>query len=379
MESSKKRLSFSGVLTSEENSMRGDGSSHSTERNQFIDVLKGAAIFLMLWGHCIQCCYPPNMDFYLDRTFKIIYSFHMPLFMIISGYVFCLSSRNKNKKNLLSRKVGTILKAIVGGTIFQYCFTTALQDILINRNLLTLVDGHWIDRLDGLWFLWSILSATIVMCMIEQYAEHWYHHVFIFFAGVFLVAALPNARNNLYMYPYFVIGYYFARYYRKSVIERLKYLSLIIFPILVMFYDKKHYIYTSGLFGSDYSFYEYLLIDGYRWLIGLVGSIFIITAFQLLMSCKLLKSIGNRIAMIGQKSLQIYVLSTVFLSSYLPIILPVLRRNSFVSNVYTFVFSNRILYDIIFMFILALTYTVVLFWITKLLEKTKLSKFIFGR
>lgn len=193
------------------------------------------------------------------------------------------------------------------------------------------------------------------------------------------MSTFPNARNNLYMYPYFAIGYYFARYYRKSAIERLKYLSLIIFPILVMFFDKKHYIYTSGLFGSDYLFYEYLLIDGYRWFIGLAGSIFIITTFQLLMSCKLFKSIGNRIAMIDQKSLKIYVLSTVFLSSYLPIILPVLRRNSFVSNVYTFVFSNRILYDIIFMFILALIYTVVLFWITKLLEKTKLSKFIFGR
>ena len=50
------------------------------------DIVKGAAIFLMIWGHCIQYCALKDISYMDDVMFKIIYSFHMPLFMLISGY-----------------------------------------------------------------------------------------------------------------------------------------------------------------------------------------------------------------------------------------------------------------------------------------------------
>ena len=53
----------------------------------FINVARGLAIFLMLWGHCIQCCCLGDFDFYENDVFRVIYSFHMPLFMLISGYL----------------------------------------------------------------------------------------------------------------------------------------------------------------------------------------------------------------------------------------------------------------------------------------------------
>ena len=58
-------------------------------RNYYIDAAKGLAIFLMLWGHCIQSCVVgSDVDFFENTVFKAIYSFHMPLFMLISGYLF---------------------------------------------------------------------------------------------------------------------------------------------------------------------------------------------------------------------------------------------------------------------------------------------------
>ena len=59
------------------------------EKNRFyIDFVKGIAIFLMLWGHCIQFCAVGDFDFFENWVFKLIYSFHMPLFMLVSGYLF---------------------------------------------------------------------------------------------------------------------------------------------------------------------------------------------------------------------------------------------------------------------------------------------------
>ena len=54
------------------------------ERLLYIDNLKGFAILLVVLGHCIQFREP---DYDSNWLFRIIYSFHMPLFFIISGYV----------------------------------------------------------------------------------------------------------------------------------------------------------------------------------------------------------------------------------------------------------------------------------------------------
>ena len=54
-------------------------------RNIYIDVLKGLAVLAVLLGHAIQRGLVINYT--EDIIFKIIYTFHMPLFMFLSGYV----------------------------------------------------------------------------------------------------------------------------------------------------------------------------------------------------------------------------------------------------------------------------------------------------
>lgn len=61
-------------------------------RSVLIDALRGVAIILVIIGHCISngsgSGYFSNQGYYENIAFKFIYSFHMPLFMIISGYLF---------------------------------------------------------------------------------------------------------------------------------------------------------------------------------------------------------------------------------------------------------------------------------------------------
>lgn len=50
----------------------------------WIDNLRGFLILLVILGHCIQ---NTNSNYQSDILFCYIYSFHMPLFIFVSGYV----------------------------------------------------------------------------------------------------------------------------------------------------------------------------------------------------------------------------------------------------------------------------------------------------
>ena len=65
------------------------------KREAFLDILKCFAIFLVLYGHSIQYLTPQHFENCI--LFKFIYSFHMPLFAMISGY-FSFPSMNLNIK-----------------------------------------------------------------------------------------------------------------------------------------------------------------------------------------------------------------------------------------------------------------------------------------
>ncbi len=64
----------------------------SKDRILWLDTLKVMAIYLVVLGHIVSTTYQPDLK-------GIIYSFHMPLFFMISGYL------NKDKHNAIKANV----------------------------------------------------------------------------------------------------------------------------------------------------------------------------------------------------------------------------------------------------------------------------------
>lgn len=67
------------------------------KRDIFFDIAKGIGIILVVIGHCIPDASTGNIsDTFLKSIFRIIYSFHMPLFFFVAG-IFTFREHFKEK------------------------------------------------------------------------------------------------------------------------------------------------------------------------------------------------------------------------------------------------------------------------------------------
>ncbi len=75
------------------------------KRIEHIDLLKAFAIFCVVLGHMLQYGYNyGERDFYVNSLWSLIYSFHMPLFMMLSGF-FAISSLDDSFFVMLKKKI----------------------------------------------------------------------------------------------------------------------------------------------------------------------------------------------------------------------------------------------------------------------------------
>ena len=340
----------------------------------YLDIVKGVAIFLMLWGHCIQYCANGDFDFFENSVFKFIYSFHMPLFMLVSEYLFFYSCRKRSFSHLLIHRTQSLLQPIIMCSIFNYYLT-----IVVSKHTLgSVLDGAWLGNLFSLWFLWSVLSSSLVMAIETYSTSQAILKFLILIAGAIFVCMFPNWELNLYMYPYFVMGFLFAKYKKRipKIVIKAKYVFIVVFPVMLLFLQKKHYIYTSGIISSN-SITELIMIDGFRWAIGFAGSIFMLTIIELLYRFVFVKkpAIIKPIECLGRKSLQMYCISVSVLSFWLPKLYAKMC-NLLGNNIFA---SNIIVYNCIFTPLVAVVFSILIYYIVKLLERIRISKVLFGR
>ena len=85
------------------------------DRIEYLDFVKFVAILLVCVGHCYVMV--PNLD---SIVRPIIYSFHMPLFMLVCGY-FSTRSLEIPVKSLLEKKSRQLLLPVISCTIITVC------------------------------------------------------------------------------------------------------------------------------------------------------------------------------------------------------------------------------------------------------------------
>lgn len=317
------------------------------ERNLYLDVVKGIAIFLMVLGHCIlngsgKSTYL-NQTFWADPVFKWIYTFHMPLFMLISGYFLYLSLDRSSWKVLLMRRVSTLLIPIIVFNFYNYLFLYS-QSYDQGFYIIFHTKLFWLNLVNGFWFLWAALIWSVVILLVNRFCnDHWIVYFAILVITFFIpnlvpyyqdVGGLQTYRIN-FMFPFIVIGYFAGKYSFTSMSQSIsgyyqlslsgKYIFLLItvlsslFIALYLFYQDNYYIYVSGynpfetLKGNDFN--DQMLINAYRFFIGMIGSsVILLLTYIIYNATKKYQKIWTALAYIGMNSLGLYILQEFVIS-----------------------------------------------------------------
>lgn len=293
-------------------------------REPLWDVLRGFAIILVVFAHCIQngsgAEYSENALYFGNRVYQFRYSFHMPLFMLVSGYL-CYESMQRadaagERKRLLVTRMRTFILPIFSWTAIDYARILILNHIYGQPQPEAIVFVYFYNALNNLWFLWAVWWSFIVV-----YVVHYiFHDNVCIYAIIFLLFfVFPDGLNMgayKYMLPYFTTAFYGHNMFKKLTWELgvKKHILLTVllgfcFLALFCFYNEESFIYLTGYKligrGSINAVLRQLATDIYRMAVGFAGSLFFIMLWRMI-----LQKVNVRLLMlVGRNSLGIYILS----------------------------------------------------------------------
>lgn len=268
--------------------------------NTKISEVKGFAILCMLLGHVIQIL----SDNYLDnKLFVIIYSFHMPILMFISGYFFRFSVEKYSLQELVKNKCKHILIPIIFWSfpIFLFRFFSLFSSgHSFSESLCTVGMSFF-----GLWFLWSVFLNSIWVGIIKKvFANNLIIHIVSIMACFFIPICAPY----LFMFICFEIGYGLARIQLKRIIDNnLIFICSLLFCIILLYFYKSSYLCDISGMSVLRGGIKQLAVDLYRLVSALLVSFFIISFFLRIKVIKILD-------LYGIHTMGIYILSMYLLS-----------------------------------------------------------------
>jgi fucose 4-O-acetylase-like acetyltransferase len=281
-------------------------------RIKYLDFCKGLAIYLVCCGHFVQNI--SQGDSYMDNPlWKFIYSFHMPLFMILCGY-FCKSSMLLNFLEILKKK----FIALILPTLSFFLLIDTSIDFMKKGFPFVFSMDYLESYVETFWFLKCLFFCYLIVYFFKHLFKN---DVIASLSSILLVTIIPqfNILHISFMLPFFWIGYFLMKVQSNINTHIIAFflISIISFLCLYAFWDTKYTIYVLPIFPSlTYSGFMNIIIAIYRFMIGCMGSFSIIFGANILFN-KSDNRFTSIVVKLGTYTLGIYILQTYFLEKLL--------------------------------------------------------------
>lgn len=214
------------------------------KRDEALDYIKGVLIFLVVYGHSL---YWMGGDIQKPFNFiiQIIYSFHMPLFVYLSGYFFSPSKRNNVAETLHKKYKRLIIPHLFFNLIMIipiFCYWKTYGHFITRESDGIITPKSIYLYLTMFWYLWCIFLSSIA-CNIIYTKISFRPDLFclilallLFTISIYLPIRIILVHQRMAdMLLYFVIGMYAYDY--KKMINKIdiQYLNLIPLVIFIIY------------------------------------------------------------------------------------------------------------------------------------------------
>jgi len=285
------------------------------QRIAYIDFLKSVAIFFVLLGHSTEQI---SADVFWDHPlWSFIYSFHMPLFMFLSGFFF-KSALEKPFWEMLGGKLRRL--GIPSLTAYAICVIIMLS--AGTKSIFDLCDLSFSGFMNSVWFLKCVLFCYIIMYLMCKMIKN--DIISAVLASVIIIFIPGTQTVNLnFMLPMFCIGMLCGNHlewlekHRRS----LTIISLSSFIAMLFFWSGRMTVYMvpTQVINLDNLTLDVhnLGLTIYRLAIGMAGSFTFFFFAKPLYSGLSRYKICDSFCKIGSATLGIYFLQTFLLEIFI--------------------------------------------------------------
>lgn len=144
------------------------------ERIKYYDIVKGIGIIAVVLGHVIgEVPYRYGVDLNESNLYIFLFSFHVPVFFIVSGMLLQLNNKKESIKSFVIRKCKSYLWpyitfsiiAIITRVIFKVVFKeTDVVSFLVKTSVKTIIGEGFLT----LWFIPTLLFAEVLFCLMQR-------------------------------------------------------------------------------------------------------------------------------------------------------------------------------------------------------------------
>ncbi len=200
------------------------------QHNGDLDFLKGIGIMFVVLGHCLTTAIVTKYST-LRIVKDIIYTFHMPLFFIVTGYLYGLRTFNlENLKKFGFHQVKKLFVPYFVWSVLLYLFYFLLNQVVsgitpehISLNPINMVTDIMTFRVvtgNVLWFTYILFLITVISyfihSIIKSKALNIMFIIIVFLFGYLANIYIPNEiiviKLFLVMWIYYEIGMFIGIY-----------------------------------------------------------------------------------------------------------------------------------------------------------------------
>lgn len=163
-------------------------------RDKLVDALKGYACFLVVFGHVIMGIRKCGIDIPYGAKYieDFIWTFHVDLFMFLSGYVYRVTGEWKNKGNRISFLKHKFVNLAIPYFVFS-CFYICINIFVGGSNVnneMTLGNVLWVWKtpIAQYWFLYDLFFLFFAYVVLSVWLSNW--QITIILAGICTLASL---------------------------------------------------------------------------------------------------------------------------------------------------------------------------------------------